>query len=102
MCNLNWKIIGYEQLWSHEVFNISEIKRTYPTTYGVKDYKGEVVQGSFYKSELQRVDKSNSIYQIEKVIDTRKRRSQTEYLVKWQGYPNEANSWVQQADLFNL
>ena len=48
------------------------------------------------------MDKSNSIYQIEKVIDTRKRRSQTEYLVKWQGYPNEANSWVQQADLFNL
>ena len=93
---------GYEQLWSHEVFTISEIKDTYPITYGLKDYKGEEIKGSFYTSEIQIVDKSNSVYQIEKVLDKRTRRGQTEYLVKWQGYPNEANTWVPHFDLFSL
>ena len=93
---------GYEQIWSHEVFVISEVKSTYPVTYGVKDYKGEQIQGSFYKSELQQVDKSDSIYRIEKIVNKRRRGGQTEYLIKWQGYPPEANSWVPQFDLFQL
>ena len=93
---------GYEQSWSHEVFVISEIKKTYPITYTLKDYKGEEIKGSFYTSEIQLVDKSDDIYQIEKVVSKRSRRGQTEYLVKWQGYPDEANTWIPQFDLFNL
>ena len=41
---------GYEQTFSYEVFKIAEIKDTYPVTYSIKDYKDEVVKGSFYKS----------------------------------------------------
>jgi len=47
------------------------------------------------------VDKSDGIWPIEKIVDTRKRRGYTEYLVKFFGYPNEANSWIAQQDLFN-
>ena len=93
---------GYEQKWSHEVFVVNSINKTYPVTYGIKDYKGDEIKGSFYKNELQLVDKSDSIYQIEKVVKKRKRRNQTEYLVKWLGYPDEANSWVPQSELFKL
>ena len=93
---------GYEQLWSHEVFTVSKIRDTYPVTYALKDYKGNQIEGSFYTNEIQLVDKSDSIYQIEKVVNKRTRRGQIEYLVKWQGYPEEANSWVPQSDLFNL
>ena len=93
---------GYEQLWSHEVFTISRIRDTYPVTYALKDYKGNQIEGSFYTSEIQLVDKSDSIYQIEKVVNKRTRQGRIEYLVKWQGYPDEANSWVPQSDLFNL
>ena len=92
---------GYEMNWSWEVFKISEIKDTYPVTYGVSDYKGDVIQGSFYKSELQKVDKSDDIWPIEKIIKSRKRAGQTEYLVKFIGYTDEANSWITQQDLFN-
>ena len=81
---------------------MSEVKNTYPITYEISDYKGDRIKGSFYTSEIQLVDKSDSLYQVEKVVNKRTRRGQIEYLVKWQGYPNEANSWVPQSDLFNL
>ena len=92
---------SYEMGWTWEVFTVSEVKKTYPVTYGLSDYKGEKIKGSFYRSELQLVDKSNNIWPVEKIINTRKRRGQTEYLVKFLGYPNEANSWIPHKDLFN-
>ena len=93
---------GYEQTYSYEVFKVSEIKNTYPVTYGLKDYKGIEIKGSFYKNEIQLVDKSNNIWPIEEIVDTRKRSGRTEYLVKFLGYPTEANTWIAQNDLFNL
>lgn len=93
---------GYEQTYSHEVFTVHAIKPTYPVTYELRDYKGEEIKGSFYKSEIQLVDKSKDVWPIEKVVRSRTRRGHTEYLVKWAGYPDAANSWVPQSDLFNL
>ena len=93
---------GYEQTYSYEVFTVSEIKTTYPITYGIKDYKGELIKGSWYRNELQAVDISDKIWPIEKIVDKRKKAGVTEYLVKFIGYSNEANTWVTQQDLFNL
>ena len=93
---------GYEQTYSYEVFKVSEIKNTYPVTYGLQDYKNTNIKGSFYKNEIQLVDKSDNIWPIEKIVDTRMRRGQTEYLVKYLGYPSEANTWIPQTDLFDL
>ena len=92
---------GYEMSWSWEVFKVSEVKKTYPVTFGIVDFNGEEVKGSFYKSELQLVDKSDDIWPIEKIISTRKRGGETQYLVKFLGYPNEANTWISQKDLFS-
>ena len=94
---------GYEMNWSWEVFKISKIlSHTYPVTYRVSDlYKGEEIKGSFYKSELQLVDKSDDIWPIEKIITTRRRGGQSEYLVKFMGYPDEANAWISHQDLFS-
>ncbi len=92
---------GYEMSWTWEVFKVREVKRTYPVTYGLSDYKGDEIQGSFYKSELQLVDKTQDIWPIEKILNTRKRAGQTEYFVKFLGYPNEANIWIAHKDLFS-
>ncbi len=92
---------GYEMSWSWEVFNVREVKQSYPVTYGLSDYKGEEIKGSFYKSELQLVDKTQDLWPIEAIIDTRKIRGQTQYLVKFLGYTDAANSWIPHQDLFS-
>jgi len=92
---------GYEQTFSDEVFKITEVKNTYPVTYGISDYKGEPILGSFYKEELQVVDKSDNIFRVEKIVDRRTRNRRRQYLVKWAGYPDTANTWVNEVDLFN-
>lgn len=46
---------GYTQRWTTEIFTISEVKKTNPITYSVKDKSGEIVQGSFYRQELQAI-----------------------------------------------
>ena len=74
---------GYEQTYSYEVFEVYRINlKTYPITYILRDYKNEEIKGSFYKEELQLVDKSENIYPIEKILDKRKTRSGVHYLIK--------------------
>ena len=93
---------GYEQSWSYEVFEIAAIKATNPPTYAIKDIGGQVIGGSFYESELQVVDTSNNIWPVERVIRKRTRRNKVQYFVKWSGYPDIYNSWVEHQDLFQL
>ena len=93
---------GYDQTYSYEVFTINEVKDTYPVTYGLRDYKGNLIDGSFYTNELQAVDVTDNIWPVEKILNTRFRGGKTEYLVKFQGYPDEANNWIPQEDLFDL
>ena len=92
---------GYRQTFSAEVFVIDTIKPTNPVTYGIKDYGGNVIKGSFYTEELQLVDKTGNTWLVEKVIRTRKRAGKTESLVKWYGYSDSWNSWVDKAQLLN-
>jgi transposase InsO family protein len=85
---------GYLPNWSQEIFEICEKYPTYPVTYGLKDLAGEPIKGKFYEQEIQKVVKTDDVYEIEKVLKTRKRGGKIEYLVKWKGYPDKFNSWV--------
>jgi transposase InsO family protein len=84
---------GYRDKWSEEVFKVVKIYNTEPTTYGLTDTLGEPIEGKFYPDELQQVRKD--IFRIEKIIRTRKRPGgKIEYYVKWTGYSDKFNSWV--------
>ena len=85
---------GYLPNWSEEVFEIAEKHPTYPVTYGLKDLAGESIKGKFYEQELQKVTKTDDVYEVEKVLKTRRRGGKIEYFVKWKGYPDKFNSWV--------
>lgn len=85
---------GYLPNWSEEVFEIAEKHPTYPVTYGLKDLAGESIKGKFYEQELQKVAKTDDVYEVEKVLKTRRRGGKIEYFVKWKGYPDKFNSWV--------
>ena len=38
--------------------------------------------------------KENNVYDVEKVLRTRRRNDKVEYYVKWIGYPDKFNSWT--------
>lgn len=90
---------GYLPNWTDEIFTVVETMATTPPTYRLEDYGGERIQGSFYDKELQAVVKTDDVYKVEKILNSRRRRGVKEYLVKWKGYPDKFNSWVKESDL---
>ena len=63
--------------------------------YRIADYDGEKLDGTFYKQEIERVNKSETdYYRVEKVLRTGMRNKCKEYFVKWLGYSETFNSWV--------
>ena len=90
---------GYLPNWTEELFTISEVlHRTSPVTYKVKDDAGEVLRGTFYYSELQRVGEKE-VYRIANILKTRTVKGQKQYLIQWSGYPRSFDSWVSADDV---
>ena len=87
---------GYTTRWTEEIFTITEVQNTNPVTYKLADLQGEEIKGTFYEPELQKTEQQ--IFRIEKVIKKEKGRS----LVKWKGYSDKFNSWVDNKDLIDL
>ena len=83
----------YTQNWSEEVFVVSKVKNAVPWTYVISDLNGERIAGSFYEKELQKT--SQEKFRMEKVL---KRKGDKLY-VKWKGYDNSFNSWIDIKDL---
>ena len=84
---------GYTRNWSEKVFIINKIDNKFPWTYAISDLNGEPITGSFYEKRLQKT--SQEKFRIEKVI---KRKGDKLY-IKWKGYDNSCNSWIDQKDL---
>ena len=84
---------GYMPNWSEEVFVVDKIKNTVPWTYVINDLNGDEITGTFYENELQKTNQKE--FRIEKVI---KRKGDKLY-VKWRGYDNSFNSWIDKASL---
>ena len=87
---------GFTTRWTEEIFTITKIKRTSPITYKIADLNGEEIDGTFYEPELQKT--SQQLFRIEKVIEKGNNKS----LVKWKGYSDDFNSWVDKKDIVNL
>ena len=84
---------GYMTNWSEEVFVTKKVKNTVPWTYVINDLNGEEITGTFYEEELQKTNQEE--FRIEKVI----RRKGDKLYVKWKGYDNSFNSWIDKASL---
>ena len=68
-------------------------KNTAPWTYVIEDLNGEKIVGTFYEKQLQKTNQKH--FGIEKVI---KRKGDKLYL-KWKGYDNSFNSWIDKKDI---
>ena len=80
--------------WSEELFKIHSIKKSNVITYKIKDLNDEIIKGIFYERELLK-SKNTGVYIIEKIIQKNKNK----YLVKWRGYSDDFNSWIDKDDI---
>lgn len=84
---------GYTASWSVEIYVISGIRKTTPIVYEIRDLNEEIIRGTFYEQELQKVDLPKT-YRIEKVLKRRTVGRKKQIFVKWIGYPPSFNQWI--------
>ena len=85
---------GFLPSWSTEIFKIVKINETLPTTYQLQDYTGKPIAGCFYSEEILKTNYPNN-YLVEKII----RRKGEQMFVKWLGFDNTHNSWINMRDI---
>ena len=72
---------------------IKKVKNTVPWTYFINDLNGEEIIGTCYEKELQ--DTSQEEFRIEKIV---KKKGDNLY-IKWKGYDNSFNSWIDKKNI---
>ena len=92
---------GYTPNWTREIFYVSEVMKSSPTTYKVMDYDKVELSGTFYHEELQKV-KEPEEYAIEDILDRKKVAGKKMVLVKWMGYPDSFNSWILESEIKDI
>lgn len=85
---------GYTPNWTTEIFIISDVKKTNPETYHLVDSLNNPIKGGFYKYELLSV-KDPTLHLVEKIIS----RKANKVFVKWLGFSDEHNSWIDKTEL---
>ena len=90
---------GYLPNWSREIFTIhSRVPTRIPNVYRLQDADGEILKGTFYEPELQKIVKLDDIFEVERILKTRKGKGgRKEVLVRWRGYPPKFDSWILQS-----
>lgn len=94
----------YDQKWSSEIFKISERFNRYRIPiYKLTDLNGEVLKGTFYESEMQKVHYNpEDTFKIEKVLKYKGRGRNRKALVKWLDWPSRFNSWIAESEIQDL
>ena len=55
----------------------------------------EIIKGIFYERELLKTKNTSDEYIIEKILKTKG----NQIYIKWRGYSNNFNSWVNKSDI---
>lgn len=90
---------SYQEQTAQEIFKIYKIDTTKKIPlYHIETYNGdEQITGGFYSFELTPV--STDIFRVEKIIKRRVRNGIRELYVKWKGFDNKYNSWINENDI---
>jgi hypothetical protein len=81
------------------IFKIKSIDTKKPIPlYHLTDYDGKNdVVGGFYEFELTPVE--TKVFRIEKVLKKRVLKGKRQIYVKWKGFGNEHNSWIDETNI---
>ena len=86
----------YQEKWTEEIFIVIQRKyRSGIPVYKVTDYAKDSIDGTFYQSELQKVNKDkDALWRVDKVLKKRKRQGKEEVYVSFVGWPKKFNMWL--------
>ena len=84
---------GYGPNWSEEVLVIKKVNNIVPWTYVISDLNGENIVRTFYQKNLQKTNRKE--FGVKKVIQ----REGNKLYVKWKGYNNSFNTWIDIKDI---
>ena len=95
---------GYEPNWTEEEFVVksNESSQQPKQVYKIEDFGGEPILGSFYSSQLQKIEPCKD-YIIQNIIRERvDQKTKIKYLlVKWEGWPEKFNTWIPESNINN-
>ena len=90
---------GYLPGWTEEVFIVSRVVPGSVVTYKIKEMDDTPLEGTFYSQDLQKVTVSDDdLYRVEKVL----KRKGNKLLVRWKGWPDKYDSWIDKKDVRKL
>ncbi len=92
---------GYHPNWSQEIYKVDGVSNKYPFVYYLKDYNNEQIEGSFYEDELQKT-KYPDVFLVEKVLKKRTYKGNKQLYVKWVGWSDKFNSWINEDDTVDV
>jgi xanthine dehydrogenase molybdopterin-binding subunit B len=95
---------GYEQSYSTEIFRVANVIQRRPQpVYQLTDLQGRPIEGQFYYYELVKVSVTpDTDFQIDKILRIRNKNGIIQHFVKWKGYDETFNSWVNAGDIKDL
>ena len=94
---------AYDVNYSHELFRVVRaFRREGLPVYVIQDWDRDPVTGVFYEQELTLgAEPTDGTYKIEKVLKTRTVKGKKQAFVKFLGWHNKFNMWIDSASIKN-
>ena len=90
---------GYLPGWTEEVFVVQRVIPGVVPTYKIEELDGTLLKGTFYEQDLQKVNVSkDDLFRVDKVV----KRKGNKVLVRWKGWPDKYDSWIDKKDMKKL
>jgi hypothetical protein len=90
---------GFVENYSEEIFTVIERVPRVPAVYRIKEENGREMDSFYYEQELLAINRGpDPFYLIERILERRGNR----VLVKWMGYPDYYNQWINENEVINL
>ena len=90
---------SYYGLWTEAIYKVHRIVKTLGNPrYIIAELDGTPLKGRFYADELQKINYDpDQEFMVEAILKKRRRKvgrkTHSEVLVKWRGYPDKYNTW---------
>ena len=86
---------GYLPGWTEEVLVVTHVRRHPVVTYGLSEWDGTPIKGTFYEPDVQKVQVLDDLlFRVEKVL----KRKGRNVLVRCKGWPSKYDSWIPAQD----